>query len=85
MGIFSKLPIFGDEAVAKGTRKAMMNSYNKIKNSNPGFSESDYLKTALSRRFRNWSDIELEAFIMDCENIDDLIEKIIFQEKQRII
>ena len=41
MGIFSKLPIFGDEAVAKGTRKAMMGSYNKIKKGNPGFSESD--------------------------------------------
>ena len=70
MGIFSKLPIFGDEAVAKGTRKAMLSSYNKVKNSNPGHSESDYLKTALSRRFRNWSDIELDAFIVDCENID---------------
>ena len=85
MGIFSKLPIFGDEAVAKGTRKVMINSYNKVKNSNPGHSESDYLKTALSRRFRNWTDIELEAFIMDCENIDELIEKIIYQEKHRII
>ncbi|MBT7901928.1 MAG: hypothetical protein HN601_13405 [Candidatus Marinimicrobia bacterium] len=85
MGIFSKLPIFGDEAVAKGTRKAMMGSYNKVKNGNPGFSESDYLKTALSRRFRNWSDFELEAFVFDCNTIDDLIEKIIFQEKNRII
>ena len=85
MGIFSKLPIFGDEAVAKGTRKAMIGSYNKIKNSNPGLSESDYLKTALSRRFRNWSDFQLEAFIMGCFSIEDLIEKIIFQEKNRMI
>jgi len=85
MGIFSKLPIFGDEAVAKGTRKAMIGSYNKIKNSNPGLSESDYLKTALSRRFRKWSDFELEAFIMGCSSIEDLIEKIIFQEKNRMI
>lgn len=85
MGIFSKLPIFGDEAVAKGTRKAMIGSYNNIKNSNPGLSESDYLKTALSIRFRNWSDMQLESFTLDCIDIDDLIEKIIFQEKNRMI
>jgi len=85
MGIFSKLPIFGDEAVAKGIRKAMIGSYNNIKNSNPGLSESDYLKTALSRRFRNWSDFQLDTFIMDCFSIEDLIEKIIFQEKNRMI
>jgi len=85
MGIFSKLPIFGDEAVAKGTRKAMMGSYNKVKNGNPGLPESDYLITALSRRYRNWPDYELEAFVVDCNTIDDLIEKIIFQEKNRLI
>ena len=85
MGLFSKMPIFGDEAVAKSTRKVMMNTYNRVKRENPGFSESDYLKTSLSRRFRNWSDFQLEDFIMDCNNIDDLIEKIIFQEKNRFI
>ena len=75
MGIFSKLPFIGDEAVAKGTRKAMLGSYNRIKNSNPGLPESYYLKTALSMRFRNWSDFQLEAFIIDCHSIDELIEK----------
>ena len=85
MGIFSKLPIFGDEAVAKGTRKAMLGSYNGIKNINPGLPESHYLKLALSRRYRNWSEIQLESFIMDCYSIEDLIEKIIFQEKNRLI
>tara|TARA_Y100000034_G_scaffold89746_1_gene108028 strand:- start:515 stop:772 length:258 start_codon:yes stop_codon:yes gene_type:complete len=85
MGIFSKLPIFGDEAVAKGTRKVMMSSYNKWKNREPGMSEQWYLKRALCMRFRNWSEMQLEEFVMDCIDIDDLIEKIIFQEKHRII
>jgi len=46
MGIFSKLPIFGDEAVAKGTRKVMMSSYNSFKQANPGMLESHYMKMA---------------------------------------
>ena len=85
MGIFSKLPIFGDEAVAKGTRKVMMTSYNNLKIREPGMSEQWYLKMSLGMRFRNWSDIQLEAFVMDCIDIDDLIEKIISQENDRII
>ena len=44
MGIFSKLPIFGDEAVAKGTRKAMMGSYNKVKNGNLDLKKNDKTK-----------------------------------------
>jgi len=47
MGIFSKLPIFGDEAVAKGTRKVMMTSYNNWKIREPGMSEQWYLKMSL--------------------------------------
>lgn len=85
MGIFSKLPIFGDEAVAKGTRKVMMNSYIGFKNREPEMPENWYLKMALGMRFRNWSEMQLEAFVMDCNSIDDLIEKIIFQEKNRLI
>jgi len=85
MGIFSKLPIFGDEAVAKGTRKVMMTSYNNWKIREPGMSEQWYLKMSLGMRFRNWSDIQLETFVMDCIDIDDLIEKIISQENDRII
>jgi hypothetical protein len=85
MGIFSKLPIFGDEAVAKGTRKIMMQSYYLVKNDQPNMPEQWYLKMALGRRFRNWPDMKLEVFVMDCLNIDDLIDKIILQEKQRII
>ncbi len=85
MGIFSKLPIFGDEAVAKGTRKIMLQSYYLVKNDQPNMSEQWYLKMALGRRFRNWPDMKLEVFVMDCLTIDDLIEKIILQEKQRII
>ena len=85
MGIFSKLPIFGDEAVAKGTRKVMMTSYNNWKIREPGMSEQWYLKMSLGMRFRNWSDIQLETFVMDCIDIDDLIEKIISQEKDRLI
>ena len=85
MGIFSKLPIFGDEAVAKGTRKVMMTSYNNLKIREPGMSEQWYLKMSLGMRFRNWSDIQLETFVMDCIYIDDLIEKIISQERDRII
>ena len=85
MGFFSKLPIFGDEAVAKGTRKVMMTSYNNLKIREPGMSEQWYLKMSLGMRFRNWSDIQLETFVMDCIDIDDLIEKIISQEKDRII
>ena len=85
MGIFSKLPIFGDEAVAKGTRKVMMTSYNNWKIREPGMSEQWYLKMSLGMRFQNWSDIQLEAFVMDCIDIDDLIEKIISQENDRII
>ena len=85
MGIFSKLPIFGDEAVAKGTRKVMMTSYNNWKIRDPGMSEQWYLKMSLGMRFRNWSDIQLETFVMDCIDIDDLIEKIISQENDRII
>ena len=85
MGIFSKLPIFGDEAVAKGTRKVMMTSYNNWKIREPGMSEQWYLKMSLGMRFRNWSDIQLEAFVMDCSSLEDLIEKIIFQEQNRMI
>ena len=85
MGIFSKLPIFGDVAVAKGTRKVMMTSYNNWKIREPGMSEQWYLKMSLGMRFRNWSDIQLETFVMDCIDIDDLIEKIISQENDRII
>jgi hypothetical protein len=85
MGIFSKLPIFGDEAVAKGTRKVMINSYNGFKNKEPGMPENWYLKMALGIRYRRWSEIQLESFVIDCKDIDDLIEKIIFQEKHRII
>ena len=85
MGFFSKLPIFGDEAVAKGTRKVMMTSYNNWKIREPGMSEQWYLKMSLGMRFRNWSDIQLETFVMDCIDIDDLIEKIISQENDRII
>ena len=85
MGIFSKLPIFGDEAVAKGTRRVMMTSYNNWKIREPGMSEQWYLKMSLGMRFRNWSDIQLETFVMDCIDIDDLIEKIISQENDRII
>tara|TARA_B100000315_G_C14489245_1_gene546750 strand:- start:851 stop:1108 length:258 start_codon:yes stop_codon:yes gene_type:complete len=85
MGIFSKLPIFGDESVARGTRKAMINSYEKAKKYYPGYSEEDWMKTALSRRFRNWNDIELESFLLDCKNINELIDKIILQEKLRVI
>ena len=85
MGIFSKLPIFGDEAVAKGTRKVMMSSYNSFKQANPGMLESHYMKMALGRRFRNWSDMQLETFTLDCIDIDDLIKKIIQQEKDLII
>ena len=85
MGIFSKLPIFGDEAAAKGTRKVMMSSYYLVKNDQPNMSESWYLKMALGRRFRNWPDFQLETFVMDCNNIDDLIEKIIEQERARLI
>ena len=69
MGIFSKLPIFGDEAVAKGTRKVMMTSYNNWKIREPGMSEQWYLKRALGMRFRKWSDMQLEAFVMDCNTI----------------
>ena len=85
MGLFSKMPIFGDEAVAKGTRKVMMTSYNNWKIREPGMSEQWYLKMSLGMRFRNWSDIQLETFVMDCIDIDDLIEKIISQENDRII
>ena len=85
MGIFSKLPIFGDEAVARGTRKIMMRSYISFKQATPSMPESYYLKMALGMRFRNWSDMQLESFTLDCIDIDDLIEKIILQEKNRII
>ena len=85
MGIFSKLPIFGEEAVARGTRKVMLMFYNGFKNKDPGMPESWYLKMALSMRFRKWSDIQLEVFVSDCNNIDELIEKIITQEKYRLI
>ena len=85
MGIFSKLPIFGDEAVAKGTRKIMHQSYYRIKNDNLNMPEQWYLKMALGRRFRKWPDEKLEIFVMDCLNIDDLCEKIIRQEKDGII
>ena len=47
--------------------------------------ESWYLKRALGIRYRRWSEIQLESFVMDCKDIEDLIEKIIFQEKHRII
>jgi len=85
MGIFSKLPFFGDEAVAKGTRQVMMTSYNGFKNREPGMPENWYLKMALGMRFRNWSETQLEGFVMDCIDINDLIEKIISQERDRII
>ena len=85
MGIFSKLPIFGDEAVAKGTRKVMLDSYHGCKNNIPDMKEQWYLKNALGMRFRNWPDYQLESFVIDCNNIDDLIEKIIRQEKAQLI
>tara|TARA_B100000315_G_C14165980_1_gene402282 strand:+ start:211 stop:468 length:258 start_codon:yes stop_codon:yes gene_type:complete len=85
MGIFSKLPIIGDEAVARGTRKAMMGSYKRVKNAEPGMDEQWYLKMALGRRFRRWPDMELESFVSDCEDIDALIAKIIVCEQSRII
>lgn len=74
--------IFGGD---KGLRNAMMGSYNGIKNSNPGMSESFYMKEALRRRFRSWPDYQLESFISDCSNIEDLIEKIKQQESSGII
>lgn len=85
MGIFSKLPIFGEEAVARGTRKVMLRSYNGFKNREPGMPESRYLIMTLRMRYRKWSDIQLEVFVSDCNNIDELIEKIISQEKYRLI
>ena len=74
--------IFGGD---KGLRNAMMGSYNRIKNSNPGMSESFYMKEALRMRFRSWPDYQLESFILDCSNIEDLIEKIKQQESSGII
>ena len=44
-------------------KKAMMGSYNGVKNMNPGMPEEFYLKESLRRRFRNWPDYELELFI----------------------
>ena len=66
-------------------RGAMMGSYNGIKNSNPGMPESFYLIGALGMRFRSWTDSQLESFIFDCDNIDELIQKIKIQEAQGII
>ena len=85
MGLFSKLPIFGDEAVAKGTRKVMMTSYYGFKNREPGMPESWYMKMAVGIRYRSWSDMQLEVFVSDCNSIDELIEKIISQEKYGLI
>ena len=85
MGIFSKMPFFGEEAVAKSTRKVMLNSYELAKKHNPGFSDIDYMKTAVHLRFRNWNDYQIESYVNDCNDIDELIEKIIIDEKLRII
>ena len=82
-----KLPFIGDEAVARGTRKVMMNSYNAICHSEPNRSETYYLKESLRKRFRHWSDFELDTFINIpiCLDIDDLIEKIIEYESKGMI
>ena len=87
MGIFSKLPFFGDEAVARRTRKVMMDSYNGIRYSEPNRSETYYLKESLRIRFGSWTDFELDTFINIpiCLNIDDLIEKIIEHESKGMI
>ena len=74
--------IFGGD---KGLKNAMMRSYNGIKNSSPGMSKSFYMKEALRMRFRSWPDYQLELFISDCSDIDDLIEKIKQQESSGII
>jgi hypothetical protein len=66
-------------------RKAMMGSYNGIKNMNPGMPDEFYLLESLRRRFRNWPDYKLALFIEDCNDIDDLINKIYNQESKGII
>jgi hypothetical protein len=71
----------GDDAL----RKAMMGSYNGIKNMNPGMSDEFYLKESLRMRFRNWPDYKLELFIEDCNDIDELINKIYNQESTGVI
>ena len=40
---------------------------------------------ALRMRFRSWPDYQLESFISDCSNIEDLIGKIKQQESSGII
>ena len=74
--------IFGGD---RGLRNAMMGSYDGSKNSTPGMPESFYMKEALRMRFRSWSEGQLEFFISDCNNIDDLIEKIKQQESSGLI
>ena len=79
MGFFSN--IFGKGAL----EKVMMGSYIGVKNMTPGMPEEFYLKEALKRRFRNWPDYQLQQFIEDCNDIDDLIEKIYDQESKGLI
>ena len=66
-------------------RKAMMGSYNGIKNMNPGMPDEFYLKESLRMRFRDWPDYKLELFIEDCDDIDQLIKKIYSQESTGVI
>ena len=63
----------------------MMQSYNNIKRRYPGMSEDFYLKEALRMRFRRWPDFQLELFVSDCSNINELISKIRIQEAARMI
>tara|TARA_B100000401_G_C52192182_1_gene432917 strand:- start:154 stop:384 length:231 start_codon:yes stop_codon:yes gene_type:complete len=66
----------------KGLNNAMLNSYNRSKNRFPGMSENFYMKEALRARFRKWPEYQLEYFILDCNNINELINKIYYNESQ---
>jgi len=68
-----------------GLQNAMMGSYNRIRKDYPYESEFFYMKESLRMRFRSWPTYKLESFVSDCENIQQLIEKIRFYESKGVI
>ena len=65
---------------AENTKKAVMVGYIMRKNMNPGMPEQYILNQTLNDRYRDWNEFQIESFLINCRDIEELINRIIEYE-----